>query len=121
MNILHVGPVHVNVNFTYIGDKRPTAKDYQKFLTKHCLEWKAIGLQLGLDQALLNLREADHRDQNRECLRLILDDWLQMDVKATWSKLELAITNANRAKLNIDPLDTSKARISVYNYVAVVI
>ena len=109
------------MNFTYIGDKRPTAKDYQKFLTKHCLEWKAIGLQLGLEQALLNLKEADHRDQNRECLRLILDDWLQMDEKATWSKLELAITNANRAKLGIDPLDTSKACISVYNYVAVVI
>ena len=38
--------------------------------------------------------------------------WLQMDTKAVWSTLELAITNANRHKLGIDPLATSKAHIS---------
>ena len=96
-----------------IGGERPAAKDYQKFLIEYCLEWQSIGLQLGLKQALLNVIEADHRNQHRECLRLTLENWLQMDTKATWSKLELAITNANRVKLGIDPLVTSKSCITV--------
>ena len=97
----------------YIGDERPAAKDYQKFLTKYCLEWKSIGLHLGLEQALLSLIGADHSGQHRDCLRLTLENWLQMDTKATWSKLELAITNANRVKSGIDPIDTSKSFITV--------
>ena len=35
-----------------------------------------------------------------------------MDQNATWSKLELAITNANRLDLGIDPLDAGKANIT---------
>ena len=107
-----------------IGNERPTVKDCQKFIiSDYCLEWKSIGLQLGLQwqSSVLSLIEADHRNQHRECLRMILDRWLQMDAMATWSKLELAITNVNRDNLGIDPLTTSKACISVYNYVAVVI
>ena len=96
-----------------IGGERPAAKDYQKFLLDYCLDWQSIGLQLGLKQALLNLTEANNRNQHRECLRLTLQNWLQMDTKATWSKLELAITNVNRVKLGIDPLDTSKSHINV--------
>ena len=85
------------------------AKDYQKFLTNYCLQWRSIGLQLGLEQAPLDVINADHRNQNRECFRLTLDKWLQQDTKATWSKLELAITNANRVTLGIDVLATSKS------------
>ena len=100
------------ITYIYIGDGRPTAREYLKFLTTYCVDWKAIGLQLGLGQAALNVIGADHRNQNRECLRLTLESWLQMDIHATWSKLELAITNANRANLGIDPLDASKADIT---------
>ena len=96
-----------------VGGERPAAKDYQKFLTEYCLEWQSIGLQLELTQAALNLIDADHRNQHRDCLRLTLESWLQMDTKATWSKLELAITNAKRVKLGIDPLATSKSHINV--------
>ena len=44
----------------------------------------------------------------RGCFRVTLDSWLGMDPDASWSTLELAITNANREKLSLDPLDTSK-------------
>ena len=106
------------ITYIYIGDGRPTAREYLRFLTTYCVDWKAIGLQLGLEQAALNVIGADHRDQNRECLRLTLESWLQMDIHATWSKLELAITNANRVNLGIDTLDASKAdiTIAVYNH-----
>ena len=96
--------------YTYynIGDKRPSAKDYQKLLTTYCLDWRCIGLLLGLEQTLLDVINADHPNQYRDCFRLTLERWLQRDAEATWSKLELAITNANRVKLGIDELATSK-------------
>ena len=105
--------ISVHYIISCIGNERPTAKDYQKFLTKYCLQWKSIGVQLGLEQSALDVIGADHRDQNRECLRLTLESWLQLDPKANWSKLELAITNSNRTKSDIDPLDTSKARVTM--------
>ena len=97
--------------YVYVGDKRPAPKDYQQFLTKYCLEWRSIGLQLGLEQDVLDVINADHLNQRKECFGLTLDKWLQLDTEATWSKLELAITNANRATLSIAPLDTSNAHI----------
>ena len=89
---------HIIVHF-YVGDERPKARDYQKFLMEYCLEWKSIGLNLGINQAVLNVIEAGHPNQHKDCFRLTLDKWLQQDIKATWSKLELAITNANRMAL----------------------
>ena len=47
----------------------------------------------------------------RDCLRVTLERWLQLDPNETWSSLELAITNANRAENGLDPLDASKASI----------
>ena len=111
-NISHATLISMCITYIYIGDGRPTAREYLRFLTTYCVDWKAIGLQLGLEQAALNVIGANNRDRNRECLRLTLESWLQMDIHATWSKLELAITNANRANLGIDPLDTSKADIT---------
>ena len=100
---------HIIVLF-YIGYETPKARDYQKFLMEYCLEWKAIGLNLGVNQAVLKVIEADHHNQCKECFGLTLEKWLQQDIKATWSKLELAITNANRAALGINNvLHTSKA------------
>ena len=97
----------------YIGNKRPEAKDYQKYLTTYGLKWKSIGVNLGLKQEVLNLIEAENRSQFRECLRQTLDRWLQLNPNATWSTLELAITNANRAENNLDPLDTSKGILHI--------
>ena len=102
---------HIIVHF-YIGDERPKARDYQKFLMKYCLEWKSIGLNLGISKAVLNVIEADCPNQHKQCFGLTLDKWLEQDINATWSKLELAITNAKRAALDItDMLDTSKEHI----------
>ena len=49
-----------------------------------------------------------HPGDNRECFRVTLEKWLQLNVGVTWSKLELAITNANRESLGLPPLLTSK-------------
>ena len=91
-----------------VGDRRPEHKELAQFLVEHSLKWKDIGLQLGLQQSLINLIEADHPLNKRECFRVALQRWLEQDVHATWSTLELAITNANRISLGCSPLDKSK-------------
>ena len=51
--------------------------------------------------------EADHHTLG-ERFRVTLEKWLQLNVGVTWSNLELAITNANRESLGIQPLTTGK-------------
>jgi len=84
-------------------------KVLNRFLTEYSEFWRPIGLKLGLESAVLNLVEADHRLQQRECFRLTLQKWLQQDVQATWYKLELAITNAKREYHGLDALIASKS------------
>ena len=90
------------------GDKRPTSKELNRFLTDHCEHWIAIGLHLDLKRSLLNVTSRDNPGKERECFRITLENWLEMDTEASWSTLELAITNANREKLGLGPLDASK-------------
>ena len=90
------------------GDRRPEHKELNRFLIHHCNLWQPIGLHLGLIQAKLNIIAADHPMDQRECFRVTLHEWLMMDTEATWSTLELAITNANRENSGLTKLDASK-------------
>ena len=51
--------------------------------------------------------------QDRDCFRVTLEKWLQLNVGVTWANLELAITNANRQSLGLQPLTTGKDNRSV--------
>lgn len=90
------------------GDERPTHKELNRILADYCEHWNAIGLHLDLRRPILKTIARDHPMDERECFRVTLDRWLEMDTNASWSTLELAITNANREKLGLDPLDASK-------------
>ena len=90
------------------GDERPTHKELGRILTDHCEHWNAIGLHLDLKRSVLKTIAKDHPMDERERFRVTLDRWLEMDTDASWSTLELAITNANREKLGLDALDISK-------------
>ena len=70
--------------------------------------WQPIGLNLKLTQVLLNVIAADNPLNQQACFRNTLHRWLNMDTNATWTTLELAITNANREKLGLTPLSASK-------------
>ena len=83
-------------------------KDLNRYLTKHCLYWKSIGLNLDLTIESLSLIESNENEKKKECFGSTLQTWLQQDLHATWSKLELAITNAKREQNNLDPLEKSK-------------
>lgn len=90
-------------------NQKPELKDLQRFLTDHCKHWRDIGLLLGLKSSVLDLEVSAHP---RECFRVTLEKWLQLNDGVTWENLELAITNANRAILGLDPLTTSKDHIN---------
>ena len=51
--------------------------------------------------------EADYHTLS-ERFRVTLEKWLQLNVGVTWANLELAITNATRESLGLNPLTTSK-------------
>ena len=94
--------------YIILDDQRPELKDLQRFLTDFCKYWKDIGLLLGLKSSVLDLVASAHPMQDRECFRATLEKWLQLNVGVTWSNLELAITNANRESLGLQPLTVGK-------------
>ena len=82
--------------------------ELNKFLTKYCGRWRSIGYKLGLSDDVLNMIHSNHPTQERECFRVALQKWLELDTRATWSILELAITNACREALSLEALQESK-------------
>lgn len=74
----------------------------------YCKYWRSIGLKLGLQSSLLDSVEAQYGPKLSEYLRVVLDKWLVQNVNVTWYHLEMAITNAIRENLGLDPLPISK-------------
>jgi len=94
-----------------IGSQRPEPKDLQRFLTDYCKHWRGTDLHLDLKTSLLDQVEADYHTLS-ERFRVTLEKWLQLNVGVTWENLELAITNANRESLGLEPLTTSEGTYS---------
>ena len=90
--------------------------ELNKFLTEHCKLWRSIGYKLELEDAVLDMIQSDHPTQ-RERFEAALQKWLKQDVRPTWNTLELAITNAHREELNLDPL--LKSTITSYMYLCI--
>ena len=95
-----------------LDDQRPQSQDLQRFLTDYCKHWRGTGLQLGLKSSVLDQVEADYHTLS-ECFRVTLEKWLQLNVGVTWANLELAISNANRQNLGLQPLTNGKENRSV--------
>ena len=74
-------------------------------IRKHASDWYDIGLELGVNPVILNTIDGDHTYRNEDCFRKSLDKWLSLKPDATWKILEVALTNVNRAKLGLDPVD----------------
>ena len=51
---------------------------------------------------------SDNPNESRKCFGVTLEKWLKMNVEVTWGNLELAITNANRQNLDLQPLTAGK-------------
>ena len=110
MLLCYVLSLHVVI--VIIANQRPESKDLQRFLTDYCKHWRGTGLQLGLKSSVLDQVEADYHTLS-ERFRVTLEKWLQLNVGVTWANLELAITNANRQSLGLQPLTTGKEYMSL--------
>ena len=84
-------------------------RDLNRYVTrKYATDWEDIGIELGLDLDVLKIvsKSRDNPLQSVACLRETLDKWLKLNTDdATWRTLEVALTNVNRAKLGLDPVD----------------
>ena len=79
-------------------------KELNRYVTRrHALDQYDIGIELGLELDV-NITEKDNPQQSVTCFQKTLGKWLSND-DATWKELELALTNVNRAKLGLDPVD----------------
>ena len=87
--------------------ERPTIKDLSSFvIKKYASDWKDIGKQLGLESYVLDNIATDNPMKCEACLEKTLDSWLKLNtVNATWKTLEVAITNVNRTKFGLDPVN----------------
>ena len=79
-------------------------KELTRFLTRFCPLWVEIGLKLGLRQALLDVIKLDNPQRHRDCFRITLQNWLELNRGGDWKTLELAITNATRESKDLEAL-----------------
>ena len=82
-------------------------RDLNRYVTKkYATDWEDIGIELGLKLDVLKIIANDNPLKSVACLRNTLDKWLQLDTdNATWKTLEIAITNVNRSKLGLNPVN----------------
>ena len=82
-------------------------KDLNRYVTrKYTTDWYDIGIELGLELDVLNIIENDHPQKNVPCFQKTLDNWLKLNTDdTTWRALEVALTNVNRAKLGLNPVN----------------
>ena len=82
-------------------------RDLNRYVTnKYAADWCNIGIELGLETTTLDIIERNYHQQNETCFQKTLDQWLKLNKDdTTWRTLEVTITNVNRAKLGLDPVD----------------
>ena len=91
-------------------------KDLNRYVTrKYASDWLDIGIELELDLDVLNIIESDNPQKCVACLRNTLDKWLKLNTDATWKTLEIAITNVNRSKLGMNPVDDVYGKMCMHN------
>ena len=54
---------------------------------------------------MLEISKRDYPCRSVACLRETLHKWLMLNTDATWKTLEVALTNVNRTKPELAPVD----------------
>ena len=92
-------------------------RDLNRYVTKkYATDWEDIGIELGLKLDVLKIIANDNPLKSVACLRNTLDKWLELNTEdTTWKTLEIAITNVNRSKLGLNPVnDVYGKNVDVY-------
>ena len=71
----------------------------------YAVDWREIGIELGLKPEILDTINANHEFHSEKCIKCfqqVLYKWLQSKpTAATWKELEVALTNVARQKRNL--------------------
>ena len=54
---------------------------------------------------MIDIIEADYPYNNRQKFFAMIKSWIMTDCDPTWKALEVALTNVNRRKSGLDPVD----------------
>ena len=73
-------------------------------ITNYATDWEKIGLELEVQDEILKIISADNQRRCVPCFQSMLSKWLELNPKATWSTLEVAITNVKRTSNGLDPI-----------------
>ena len=82
-------------------------RDLNRYIIRqYATDWEDIGIELGLDLSVLKIIANDNPSKTVACLRNTLDEWLELNTDdATWKTLKIAITNVNRLKFGLNPVN----------------
>ena len=90
----------------FVGNDPPNMKDLNRHVVKRFASiWKDVGIELGLQLPVLKSIEQDYPKNVVCCFQETLDKWLRLYPGASWSILEIAITNVNRQDLHLNPVE----------------
>ena len=85
LTALHNGQNFINIHTV---NSTPSLKDLQQYVTpQYAIQWRVIGIQLGLSSETLDIIECDNHYKIIPCCNAMLKQWLQMDITASWEKL----------------------------------
>ena len=105
-NIKFIYTLQVDSLISYAESQRPEMKDINRYTKSYADSWKDVGVELGLQFDRLGIIEKDYSSDCVACFQATINSWLKLTGdKATWKALEVALTNVNRQKLNLDPVD----------------
>ena len=71
-------------------DQKPELKNLLEELVKISHKWYCLGIQLGLEGKLDNIK-SDHPEKSQHCLSEMLSTWLKVEPRATWHTLCAAL------------------------------
>lgn len=105
--MLCIANLQSNIYAWFVENEIPSNQDLNRYvIEKYSTDWRDISIELGMDIDTLDIIKKDHHQQNILCFQNALDKWLRLNThNATWKSLEVALTNVNRTKLGLGPVD----------------
>ena len=113
----------------YVENVAPRMEDINRYVTwKYAVDWEDISLELNLDYNKIpsiddymctrtgGLTQYGPKD-NKAKFHDMISFWIKRGVDATWKALEVALTNVNRRKLGLYPVDDVYGMITHLLYV----
>lgn len=80
----------------HLGKEKPLLNEViDRIVPKWTSSWKKLGMQLKIEEHLLQNIEKDNASDCEECCLKMLIEWLDMDMNATWEILFNALDKLN--------------------------